>query len=94
MGEDVLQVTGDEVEVTENQVEVTKGELKHVESHVFIAHTEREVGASGIFTRGAFEDALDKVSRPVKGKYAAILPSSEEFIKDKRTEVELEERSS
>jgi hypothetical protein len=39
-----------------------------------------------------FEDALDKVSRPVKGKYADILPSSEEFIRDKRKEVELENR--
>jgi hypothetical protein len=44
------------------------------------------------FTRGVFEDALDKVSRPVKGKYADILPSSEEFIRDKRKEVELEDR--
>jgi len=44
------------------------------------------------FTRGDFEGALDKVSRPVKGKYADILPSSEEFIRDKRREAELEDR--
>lgn len=48
----------------------------------------------GFETGEEFEGVLDKVSRPVKGKYANILPSSEEFIKDKRTEVELEERSS
>jgi hypothetical protein len=47
---------------------------------------------SGEFTRETFEGALDKVSRPVKGKYADILPSSEEFIRDKRREAELEDR--
>lgn len=46
------------------------------------------------FTRGMFEDAIDRVSRPVKGKYADILPSSEEFIRDKRREIELEDRLS
>ncbi|MBA3492459.1 MAG: hypothetical protein H0T55_10400 [Rubrobacteraceae bacterium] len=46
----------------------------------------------GEFTEGVFEDALDKVSQPIKGKYADSLPSSEEFIKDKRREVELEDR--
>lgn len=44
------------------------------------------------FTREDFEGALDKVSRPVRGKYADALPSSEEFIKDKRREAELEDR--
>lgn len=46
------------------------------------------------FTSGDFEDALDQVSRPVKGKYADLLPSSEEFIRNKRREVELEDRPS
>jgi hypothetical protein len=44
------------------------------------------------FTREVFENALDKASLPVKGKYADILPSSEEFIRDKRREIELEDR--
>jgi hypothetical protein len=43
------------------------------------------------FTRGHFEGALDKVSRPLKGKYADVLPSSEDFIEQKRKEVELED---
>lgn len=46
------------------------------------------------FAREDFEAALDKVTRPVKGKYADILPSSEEYIRDKRREVELEDRPS
>jgi hypothetical protein len=44
------------------------------------------------FTREHFEGALDRASRPVKGRYADILPSSEDFIKDKRREAELEDR--
>lgn len=46
------------------------------------------------FTRPDFEAALDKASRSVKGKYADVLPSSEEFIRDKRREAELEDRPS
>ena len=44
------------------------------------------------FTEDVFEKLIDRVSRPVKGKYADVLPSSEEFIRDKRKEVELEDR--
>lgn len=44
------------------------------------------------FTREDFEGALDKVSSPVMGKYVDLLPSSEEFIRDKRREAELEDR--
>jgi hypothetical protein len=47
---------------------------------------------SEIFTRETFEGALDKVSRTVRGKYADVLPSTEEFIRDKRREAELEDR--
>jgi hypothetical protein len=47
------------------------------------------------FTKDIPEDTLNKASsRPIKGKYADILPSSDEFVSDKRAEVELEERSS
>jgi hypothetical protein len=93
MTEKVLQPTGDEVDVTENHVQVTKGELEHVESHVFIVHGEgTATSASEVFTRNAFEDALDKVSRPVKGKYAHVPYSSKDLIRDKRAEAELEDR--
>lgn len=44
------------------------------------------------FTEDVFEDALDRVSRSVKGKYADVPYSSEDLIRDKRTEVELEDR--
>lgn len=72
------------------------GVIGHAEAFVIedapleVAPATSERG--GAFTRGDFEGALDKVSRPVKGKYADALPSSEEFIKDKRREVELEDR--
>ncbi len=72
------------------------GTIGHAEAFV-IESAPLEVAAATdeqreAFTRGDFEAALDKVSRPVKGKYADMLPSSEEFIKDKRREVELEDR--
>lgn len=44
------------------------------------------------FTANDLEGALDKASRPVKGKYADVPYSSEDLIRDKRAEVELEER--
>lgn len=45
------------------------------------------------FTRGDFEDALDKVSRTVQGKYADVMPSTDEFIRQRREEeVEVEDR--
>jgi len=47
---------------------------------------------SGEISRAGFEGALDKVSRPVKGKYADVPYSSEDLIRDKRAEVELEDR--
>ena len=84
-----------EVEHTHDEVTITRGNDKiHVDSHVFTLHeaggaTEREG-----FTREDFEGALDKVSRPVKGKYADALPSSEEYIRDKRREAALEDRLS
>ncbi len=84
--------------MTEQVVEATvlKGRLNHPESRVAVPlptkGTETVTATSATFTRATFEDTLDKVSRPVKGKYADVLPSSEEFIKDKRREVELEDR--
>jgi hypothetical protein len=46
------------------------------------------------FTKEAFEGALDKVSRPLKGRFAHVPYSSEDLIRDKRVEVELEDRPS
>jgi len=43
------------------------------------------------FTRGGFEGALDRASRPLKGRLAHVPYSSEDFIKEKRVEVELED---
>ena len=83
----------DAVEVTKNQVAVTEGKLEHVESHVFILHTEGYVTTTSEASRvNASEDALEKVSRPVKGKYAHVPYSSEDLIRDKQIEVELEDR--
>jgi hypothetical protein len=43
------------------------------------------------FTRGDFEGALDRASRPLKGRLAHVPYSSEDFIREKRVEVELED---
>ncbi len=61
-------------------------------SFVVPAGFREEEAASEDFTEDALEDALDRVSRPVKGKYAHIPYSSEDFIRDKRREAELEDR--
>lgn len=83
-------------EVTENEIEVTKGSLAHPSSSVSVAGPAGSIrtlaATSAGFTRDAFEDALDKVARPVKGKYADVPYSSEDLIRDKRAEVELEDR--
>jgi hypothetical protein len=85
--------TGVEVEHTHSETTITKGKDEiHVDSHVFTLHQAGGDAASEGFTREVFENALDRVSRPVKGKYADILPSSEEFIRDKRQEADLEDR--
>jgi hypothetical protein len=46
------------------------------------------------FTRGDFEDALDRASRPLKGRLAHVPYSSDDFIKEKKEEVELEDNQS
>jgi hypothetical protein len=78
------------------EVIVEKGHLDHPESRVAVPgpaqSSETLTTTSATFTRATFEGALDRVSRPVKGKYKDILPSSEEFIRDKRQEAELEDR--
>jgi hypothetical protein len=95
--------TREPVEVIENEVAVTEGqeveaatgtEKLHVESHVWwlTLHPGAKATSEETFTREANEDALDKVSRPVKGKYADVPYSSEDLIREKRTETQLEDR--
>ena len=85
-------IAGEAVEVTENQVAVTGGGEVSVESHVFAVHPEAKEATTGTFTRESFEDALDKVSRPLKGRFAHVPYSSDDLIRDKRAEAELEDR--
>ena len=82
-----------EVEHTHNQATITRGNDEiRVDSHVFILHQSVEAVTPEDFTREIFEGALDKVSRPVKGKYAHVPYSSEDLIREKREEAELEDR--
>jgi hypothetical protein len=46
------------------------------------------------FTRGDFEDALDRASRPLRGRLAHVPYSSDDLIKEKKEEVELEDNQS
>lgn len=82
-----------EVEHTHDEATITKGKDEiHVDSHVFVLHQAGGAATSEDFTRNTFEDALDKVSRPLKGRFAHVPYSSEDLIRDKRAEVELEDR--
>lgn len=70
---------------------------KDMQIHAYVPPTLAMTGPEVevlVLTQEDFEGTLDKVSRPVKGKYADMLPNSEEFIRDKRKEVELENRPS
>lgn len=101
MAESTVEVTQKEVskrdvwDVTESEaadIATTEGGWIHVKSQVFVFHPEENPDPPESFTRATFESALDRVSRPVKGKYADVPYSSEDLIRDKRTEVELEDR--
>jgi hypothetical protein len=84
--------TGVEVEHTRNEATITKGKGEiHVESHVFTLHQTGGPASAEGFTREVFEDALDKVSQRVKGKYAHVPYSSEDLIREKRQEAERED---
>lgn len=74
-----------------NQVRVTKGVSVTVSSVVIPASPQKAEGGQG-FTREVFEGALNKVSRPLKGRFAHVPYTSDDLIKDKRAEVELEDR--
>jgi hypothetical protein len=61
-------------------------------SVVIPSSPSKEPAASEEFTREVFEGALDKASRPVRGKYADVPTSSEEFARRKQEEIDSEER--
>ena len=85
--------TGVEVEHTHSEVTITKGKDEiHVDSHVFTLHEAGGATDREGFSREDFEGALDKASRPLKGRLAHVPYSSDDLIKDKRKEVELEDR--
>lgn len=72
-------------------VEVTRGTRVEVSSVVIPSEPQEEEAAED-FTREAFEGALDKAGRRIRGKYADVPTSSEEFARRKQEEIELEER--
>lgn len=84
-------IAGEAVEVTENEVVVAGGTEVSVESRVFALHPEAREATTEAFTRDVFEGALDKVSRPLKGRFAHVPYTSDDLIRDKRAEVELED---
>jgi hypothetical protein len=75
-----------------------RGERFHVTATALVGRPATIVpdpdAESEEFTREVFEGALDKVSRPLKGRLAHVPYSSDDLIKDKRTDVELEDRDS
>jgi hypothetical protein len=93
--EDVRELPEQHVAITKAQElpVVEGGEEFHVVSHVWFVHdADAESAPADAFTREHFESALDKVSRPVKGKYAHVPYSSEDLIREKREEADLEDR--
>jgi hypothetical protein len=94
---EIEQVKGEHVAVTESQqvraaLKGKEAQEVRVDSHVLVLHHAVRTVMPDMFTRDTFEDALDKVSRPVKGKYADVPYSSEDLIREKRTEAQLEDR--
>ena len=77
-----------------SETQYRQEDVEYVEAEVVTPDPIRAPESESPFTSEDFEDALDKVSCPVKGKYAHVPYSSEDFIRDKRKEVELEEGSS
>ncbi len=72
------------------------GERVHVNGTVLVGRPATIVsaaeGQSEELTHDNLDDALDKVSQPLKGKYAHVPYSSEDLIRDKKHEAELEDR--
>ena len=83
----------EEADATVTQAPATEGIEPNVFFSVVIPGTpSKERAVSEDFTRETFEDALDKVSRPLKGRFAHVPYSSEDLIRDKKAEIELEDR--
>jgi hypothetical protein len=79
---------------------IPNGEVEHVEARILgvtvpplrvVCESEMQ---EETFTRGDFEGALDRVSRPLRGRLAHVPYSSEDFIREKREEAELEDHPS
>ena len=93
------EVEGERVAVTESRevraaLETQGVQEVRVDSHVLVLHHAARSSTSDAFTRESFEAALDRVSRPLKGRLAHIPYTSDDLIRDKRAEVELEDRDS
>ena len=77
----------------ETPVRVTKGAPAKVFFAVVVPTSPQPVSSASVgLTQEGFEGILDKVSRPLKGRFAHLPYSSEQFIEEKRKEVELEDR--
>jgi hypothetical protein len=82
----------EEARATVTHTTATEGPGAKVIMSVVIPSTpSKQPAEAEEFTRANFESALDKVSRPVKGKYAHVPYSSEDLIREKREEVDLED---
>jgi hypothetical protein len=81
-----------ETEATVTHAPVTEGIEPNVFFSVVIPGTpSKEEADSEEFTREAFEGALDKVSRPLKGRFGHVPYSTDDLIRDKRADAELED---
>jgi hypothetical protein len=92
MVEQTVQEAENEVKVTTEAKVTAEGEGVRVTSRVFSASPTGKTSTSEPFTREVFKGALDKAGRRIRGKYADVPTSSEEFAKRKQEEIELEER--
>lgn len=89
MPERITSQTDEHTQVGESGIHVTVTELVAVGKPATIV-PDIEV-ESGEFPREDFEDAPDKVGRSLKGRFAHVPYSSEDFIREKRREAELED---
>jgi len=71
-----------------------RGNVERVSSTVVVANPAADTEPSRGFSREDFENALDKASRPLKGRLAHVPYSSDDFIREKKEEVELEDSQS
>ena len=77
----------------ETQVAVTRGAAARVFfSAVFPTPSVAEGASPSGAAQKLFDNATDEVSRPLRGRFAHLPYSSEQFIEEKQAEVELEDR--